>query len=141
MAEAIGLEQVLGQGFEVLIELGFGQVGRSVELLVDQGHGPDAILGVIEGAVEVGRGGEFARLHAEQAGDDLQIVFDPVVDFFEQDFLFAQRVVEILGAAFDPIFEFLVEGLEFAQVGLAFEFGGDSDGEDAEDFLGKFEVG
>jgi hypothetical protein len=50
-------------------------------------HGGDAVLAVVEGCKDF-LVLDMARLQMEQTGDDLQIVFDSVVDLLEQDFLF-----------------------------------------------------
>ena len=56
---------------------------------MDEGHRPDAVLAVLEHADGL-RVLEVAGLEAEQGGDDLHVVLDPVVDLLEQDLLLVE---------------------------------------------------
>ena len=64
------------------------------------GHCTHAIAGAREDFDER-RVGDLAALEIEQAGDDLEIVFHPVVDLVEQHFFLAERSLHRL-LSFEP---------------------------------------
>ena len=68
--------------------------GRLAEGLVDEGHGFDAIPAVLEGGAQPGVG-EATGLEREQADDDLEVVFDAVVNLFEEDLLLVERSLQL----------------------------------------------
>jgi hypothetical protein len=68
------------------------QISRAVEVLVYQSHGADAVPAVCE---QFGYSGirNPRGLQIEQAGNELEVVLDPVVNFLQQSFLLAERGV------------------------------------------------
>lgn len=86
---------MVSQGVDVMVKVDFGQVGGLVKLFVDAGHRLYAVLGFLEQDGGVGMGG-LAGLHSQEAGDNLQVVFDPMMQFFEQDIFFAEGAGELV---------------------------------------------
>ena len=69
---------------------------------MDKGHGFDAVAAFLEDVEGVGVL-DVRGLQLEEAGDDLEVVFDAMVDFLEEDFLF-------LEGGFDADLGFLLLG-------------------------------
>jgi hypothetical protein len=95
--ETVGVVQVRGQAAEVFAEVDSAQVLGLVEHFVNQSHHLDAVLAdleYLEGPLVL----DVSGLQAEKAGDDLQIVLDPVVDFLDEHLFLVERSSEpVLG--------------------------------------------
>jgi hypothetical protein len=64
---------------------------------MDESHGPDAALAFFEDFKNIGIL-DLAGLEVEERRDDLHIVFHPVVNLSEKDFLLSERSLEsVLG--------------------------------------------
>ena len=93
--DSIGPKQVVDQRLHVLLEINLRQIRRLIQLFVNQRHGLDAVLRVLEQRSRVGIL-DLARLHPQQTGNDLQIIFNAVVNFLQQHVFFLQRRVELV---------------------------------------------
>ena len=74
----------------MLAKVDRSQVLRTVKPLVHQRHGPHAVLGLCEHGTVFFVFNKVA-LQPEQTGDDLKVVFDTMMDFFQQCFLLLKR--------------------------------------------------
>ena len=88
-------QQARQQFLDVVVEAHAREVVRAIKLLVDQGHGGDAAAAFAK-ALQGHGVVDALFLEIEQAGDDLEVILDAVVDFLEQDVLFPQRLAEFL---------------------------------------------
>ena len=79
----IGLDQSRGQTMDVAPHVNGRQPRRRAELVVHQHHGLNPPLAVLEGSPD---GGvlQRVRLQAQEAGDELEGILDPVVEFPQQ---------------------------------------------------------
>src|ERR1700730_15720167 len=84
-------------------EIQIGKLATGVELLVQTSHGEDAIATFIEDRL-VRSVGELLRLKHEEAGDDLEVVLDPVVHLGQRS-----------GASLDPVSKLGLEPRERGQ--------------------------
>jgi hypothetical protein len=66
-------------------EVNTGQVGAAVQDLMEQGHGMDPVAGVLKDLNYFSAWGTLC-LKVEKAGDDLEVVFDPVVGALPEGF-------------------------------------------------------
>ena len=88
---AVGGQQVGDQLSKVGVEVDVGQIGRLVEVFVNQRHGTDPVLTLPQATM---RPPEFPLLELKQARDDLHVVLDPMMDLLEQDLLLVQRTAQ-----------------------------------------------
>ena len=93
--DLVGLEQVQRQAVEVLRKINIGQVFGKIEFLVDKGHRPDPALTLFK-HIHGGWILDFVRLKIQQAGHNLHIIFDPMMDLSEEDFFLRQGCFESL---------------------------------------------
>ena len=77
----IGAEEFCRKFLNVSREIKGFQVSGPVKFLVNHGHGNDPVLAFAEGFDNL-QAGEFFGLKVEKGGDNLQVVLDPMVDFF-----------------------------------------------------------
>src|SRR3989454_1255165 len=97
-SRVVGAEELRNQRPDVLREIDAREVLRAVQHLVDQRHRADPILAFSQQLAD-GSVGDLGRLQPEQAGGDLQVVLDAVVDLLEQELLLAQGALDdLLGA-------------------------------------------
>ncbi len=61
-----------------------------IELLMNEGHGVNPVLTALYGLERFS--GQKFRLGFKEAGDGLQVVLDPMMDLFDQPFLFRDQV-------------------------------------------------
>ena len=80
-AEIVGFDQASYQVFNILFEAYIGQVVGLVELVIYQRHGVDASLAFLKHE-RVLLVLDEARLELQQAGYDLHVVLDAVMDLF-----------------------------------------------------------
>ena len=99
----VGANEHLGQFAKVDREIQIGKFATGVELLMQTGHGIDAVATFIEDSL-VCSVAELFRLEHQQAGDDLEVILDPVVHFGQGS-----------GALLDPLMELGLESVERRQ--------------------------
>ena len=85
----VGSEEETHEGLDILFKLNTRKILTPVELFLEKGHGGDSIPRRVEEALDL-----FAldsgSLEVQEAGDDLQVVLDAVVQLPEEEFLFAK---------------------------------------------------
>ena len=70
------------------------QLAMRVEVPVDRGQRAHAVAGRLELGLRF-RQADPARLQVQQAGDDLQVVFDPVMDFLHRQFVLLHGALQL----------------------------------------------
>ncbi len=86
------------QAVDVLGEVDAGQLAGPVQLFVDERHALDAVPAVGQ-YLPARRVVHFGLLEAEDAGDDLQVVLDPVVNFLQERVFLLERSLDLLFVA------------------------------------------
>ena len=84
------MKQCRGECADVFRKIYLGKTVCAVKLFVNERHRCDAVLAFAK-EFQKGLVGDFEGLQVQQAGDDLQIVFDAVMNLFEKDFFLMQR--------------------------------------------------
>ena len=89
--DAAGVVKAADQIGDQLMDIGMHIDERAmlllVKLLMNEGDGLHPFAAILDG-MQSGRIIQEVRLGIEQADDDLQVVLDAMMDFFEQPFLF-----------------------------------------------------
>src|SRR6266850_3436927 len=80
----VGAEDHRGEGMKIIVEIELGEVLRAIKFFMNQGHDLDAVAALAK-VLERGRIFDAAGLEVEQTGDNLEVVFDAVMNLFEQD--------------------------------------------------------
>jgi hypothetical protein len=78
------------QAGDVPTEVNISQALGAIKLLMDQRHRAHPALALVEQHLSA-LIGERVGLQPQQTADDLQIILDTMVNFFEQRFFLAQR--------------------------------------------------
>src|SRR5262249_5041424 len=95
---------------------------RLIELLVDQGDGLDAPPALLEAAAVVDVI-DLADLQLDQAGDDLEVVLDAMVDLLEEHVAFLERRGELRGPIPPAVLELGIQRAELGEEILALLLG------------------
>lgn len=85
LATVDGVDEHEDEALDVVAQGELGELFGLVEFFVDEGHGEEAFAEFDKGE-GVFRG--FFGLKVEEAGDDLEVIFDAVMDFAEEGFFF-----------------------------------------------------
>src|SRR5450755_2385702 len=118
---AVRTEQAGGQVADVLAQVDVGEILGAMQLVVEHGHGEDALAAFPQSLQECFVG-EIALLKAKHAANDLKIVLDTMVDFAEENLFLLHRALDLLVglAAFGHVAE--VDGQAVGrEIGVDFE--------------------
>ena len=85
LATVDGVDEHLDETLDVVAQGELGELFGLVEFFVNEGHGEEAFAEFDEG---VGVVGGFFGLKIEEARNNLEVIFDAVVDFAQEGFFF-----------------------------------------------------
>src|SRR5579871_4900088 len=92
---------ILRQLLDETAKLDSRKVRRRIKQLMNRSNGPYPGLHLQQHGLRIGLT-QVLRLQVEQAGNDLQIVLDPVVNLLQQSFLLGQGSAELLLLVLEP---------------------------------------
>ena len=92
---AEGAGDVDTEAFDVGIVIDPGEILGPVKGLMDERHGTEAVLGLLQD-VDFRLIDSLGFLHVEEAADDLEVVLHPVMNLLEQDRLFLEGLLEVI---------------------------------------------
>ena len=90
----IRLEDLCAEPMDIFGSRNAAHVAGLVEAFVDERDGLDTLLAILEERAHL-RVRHRVGLQIQQAGDDLQVILDAMINFLEQDFLFGQGGFEV----------------------------------------------